>query len=534
MADDAADAAAALAPMAGDGEAGVAVAYSLPAEALADPQAAAVEAAVAEAIADAAVEAATVAAEAAQAAAVAAMDAVAEAAEAVADAQEEAEAVAEVAAEVAAAADVAADEDESTKRKYDEYAAAEAADAADEAALVAVTAVPVGDDADGAVVAVVESISTVVAGVVPDPSDPTATYEGGDAEELDAKRRRLEEEEGGAGVEVAAADHVAAQPDAAAVVDGSAYDTAGAYGGVLSTASHPCLPPDAPQMLGRCALSQSLGRHVISLQRIGQPQCQPSSLADVGAAYQDQLAYGQQQAAYGQGQQAVSEEQSMQQMPAAQPGQHDMQQQYYGGGISLVPETRRIEVPNSKVCNSVCDDPKGSRESQGLRHFTICSDVTGGALLCLRQVGLVIGKGGETIKYLQQASGARIQVTRDADTDPRAPNRGVELVGTQDQVARAEQLINDVINEAAAGGSGALVARGFGGLGPLGEQVSIRVPNSKVGLIIGRGGETIKNLQNRSGARIQGSLMVFDAISSIFKILQVQSDRETEPGATER
>ncbi|BBN04805.1 far upstream element-binding protein [Marchantia polymorpha subsp. ruderalis] len=139
------------------------------------------------------------------------------------------------------------------------------------------------------------------------------------------------------------------------------------------------------------------------------------------------------------------------------------------------------------------------------------------------KVGLVIGKGGETIKYLQHQSGARIQVARDADSDPRAPTRQVELMGSPDQINRAEQLIKDVIAEqAAAGGSGALVARGFGGIGPPGDQVQIKVPNNKVGLIIGRGGETIKNLQGRSGARIQ------------LVPLQVQNDGETEPGATER
>jgi polyribonucleotide nucleotidyltransferase len=47
--------------------------------------------------------------------------------------------------------------------------------------------------------------------------------------------------------------------------------------------------------------------------------------------------------------------------------------------------------------------------------------------------------------------------------------------------------------------------------------VQVKVPNNKVGLIIGRGGETIKNLQSRCGVRIQ-----------------VQNDGETEPGATER
>ncbi|XP_028098672.1 far upstream element-binding protein 3-like [Camellia sinensis] len=70
----------------------------------------------------------------------------------------------------------------------------------------------------------------------------------------------------------------------------------------------------------------------------------------------------------------------------------------------------------------------------------------------------------------------------------------------------AEKLIKDVIAEAdAGGGSPSLVARGFGMVQAAGtvEQVLIQVPNEKVGVIIGKGGETIKNLQTRSGARIQ-------------------------------
>lgn len=119
------------------------------------------------------------------------------------------------------------------------------------------------------------------------------------------------------------------------------------------------------------------------------------------------------------------------------------------------------------------------------------------------KVGLIIGKAGETIKYLQHQSGARIQVTRDADHDPHASTRQVELMGTPEQISRAEQLIKDVLAEADAGGSTAIVSRGHGGTPPFGEQIQIRVPNNKVGLIIGRGGETIKSLQSRTGARIQ-------------------------------
>lgn len=65
----------------------------------------------------------------------------------------------------------------------------------------------------------------------------------------------------------------------------------------------------------------------------------------------------------------------------------------------------------------------------------------------LMQVGVIIGKAGETIKYLQLQSGAKIQVTRDMDADPNSLTRTVELVGTSEQISKAEQLINDVLTE---------------------------------------------------------------------------------------
>lgn len=120
------------------------------------------------------------------------------------------------------------------------------------------------------------------------------------------------------------------------------------------------------------------------------------------------------------------------------------------------------------------------------------------------KVGVLIGKAGDTIRYLQYNSGAKIQIMRDADADPRSATRPVELIGTLESIIKAEKLINDVIAEADAGGSPSLVARGFSTVqAVVGDQIEIQVPNEKVGLIIGKGGETIKNLQTRSGARIQ-------------------------------
>ncbi|XP_020694385.1 uncharacterized protein LOC110108190 isoform X4 [Dendrobium catenatum] len=123
------------------------------------------------------------------------------------------------------------------------------------------------------------------------------------------------------------------------------------------------------------------------------------------------------------------------------------------------------------------------------------------------KVGVLIGKAGETIRHLQINSGAKIQITRDGDNDPHSPMRHVELTGTMENINKAEQLIKDVIaevhNMANAGGSPSLVARGFSTPQSGGEQIEMQIPSDKVGMIIGKGGETIKNLQTKTGARIQ-------------------------------
>lgn len=74
--------------------------------------------------------------------------------------------------------------------------------------------------------------------------------------------------------------------------------------------------------------------------------------------------------------------------------------------------------------------------------MVVFSSFHGGA-----QVGVLIGKGGETIRHLQYNSGAKIQITRDADSDPRSSTRSVELIGTLENIDKAEKLIKDVIAE---------------------------------------------------------------------------------------
>ncbi|POO03055.1 Polyribonucleotide nucleotidyltransferase [Trema orientale] len=119
------------------------------------------------------------------------------------------------------------------------------------------------------------------------------------------------------------------------------------------------------------------------------------------------------------------------------------------------------------------------------------------------KVGLIIGKGGETIKYLQSQSGAKIQITRDSEADPYSQTRDVELTGTSEQISRAEQLVNDVIAQTDTGNSAPSANYGTNPIQPGADQFVMKVPNNKVALLIGKGGETIRSMQSKSGARIQ-------------------------------
>ena len=132
-------------------------------------------------------------------------------------------------------------------------------------------------------------------------------------------------------------------------------------------------------------------------------------------------------------------------------------------------------------------------------------------------VGLLIGRSGETIRSLQQRSGCSVQVQRNIDVQPGSDTREVVLSGREDQIDMARREIEMIIQDKASsthrgpddrsgssygvgGGSG---GGGGGGGGSGNTSVVVRVPNTAVGTIIGRGGETIKRLQQMTNARIQ-------------------------------
>jgi len=134
-----------------------------------------------------------------------------------------------------------------------------------------------------------------------------------------------------------------------------------------------------------------------------------------------------------------------------------------------------------------------------------------------KTVGLIIGRGGETIRDLQDRSGCHVNIV--AENKSVNGKRPVNLIGTNEAAARAEALIWEIVDsdtriaqdQRAAAAQGPPQQRGYdsygGGGGGGGRddgkaEESIYVPSEAVGMIIGKGGETIKQMQNQTGCKI--------------------------------
>ncbi|NXV88002.1 TDRKH protein, partial [Calonectris borealis] len=92
----------------------------------------------------------------------------------------------------------------------------------------------------------------------------------------------------------------------------------------------------------------------------------------------------------------------------------------------------------------------------------------------------IIGRKGATIKKLSQETGARIDVEGEDEGEEAA----LLISGSPSQVCRAKAAVHQIVTESA----------------PVSEQLC--VPQRAVGRIIGRGGETVRGICRRSGAKV--------------------------------
>ncbi len=151
--------------------------------------------------------------------------------------------------------------------------------------------------------------------------------------------------------------------------------------------------------------------------------------------------------------------------------------------------------------------------------------------------GLLIGKGGETIKGLSAISNAKISLIGRDQVHPSVDERIVLIKGTLSQQLDGARLVLEQMNSATsvnafgysnpstnygsvgAAGPGMMGAMGYGARGARpssaaasaaaiaagGKSFTVQVPDALVGKLVGKGGATLRELEAASGAKISVS-----------------------------
>ncbi|KAL3082979.1 hypothetical protein niasHS_010781 [Heterodera schachtii] len=160
----------------------------------------------------------------------------------------------------------------------------------------------------------------------------------------------------------------------------------------------------------------------------------------------------------------------------------------------------RVSGPPDKVENAkriieqlLAGDGTQPNLSQTLRGTNVgggggnASRSIGEVIVPRTSVGIIIGKGGETIKRLAAETGAKIQFRPD---DPNLQERCAVIQGTPEQINRATQMISELVTRSSGGGGQQ-------------ETFYMHVPANKTGLVIGKGGDTIKQISAETGAHVE-------------------------------
>merc|ERR1719247_3773256 len=122
-------------------------------------------------------------------------------------------------------------------------------------------------------------------------------------------------------------------------------------------------------------------------------------------------------------------------------------------------------------------------------------------------IGMLIGKGGDTIKTISRDSACRIEIAKDGGAE-QEEQRTVFLCGPPDCIQRAKDMIEDTLRGSremrsnrrsrsrSRGRRSRLRSRGRG-------PRTIHIPQELIGMLIGKGGETIRKISDDTGARIE-------------------------------
>ena len=169
----------------------------------------------------------------------------------------------------------------------------------------------------------------------------------------------------------------------------------------------------------------------------------------------------------------------------------------YGGGVAAAPQFGAASVgygappgppgPPRAVAGGQVPDPTSVTE------YVMCPN---------ESAGKVIGHGGEKINSIQTESGAIVKIQNQNEVGPGQPRR-ITISGAPDRVAHASQLVYAIIGQSSASRAAQAPRAASGGREAAGAEIFVPVEADQFGKIIGRGGETIRRLQEESGVRMQ-------------------------------
>lgn len=98
------------------------------------------------------------------------------------------------------------------------------------------------------------------------------------------------------------------------------------------------------------------------------------------------------------------------------------------------------------------------------------------------KAGLIIGKQGSTLKEIQARTNTRISLPR----DQMGSERLIYISGSENNIEEAKQEIESIVKENKHDANSELM----------------EIPGDKVGLVIGKGGDSIKSIKEQSGCRL--------------------------------
>jgi len=154
---------------------------------------------------------------------------------------------------------------------------------------------------------------------------------------------------------------------------------------------------------------------------------------------------------------------------------------------------RALELAKKRAMQYSHLDSETDNGSSAKRHLGGGRDIHLKMLIPSNVSGHIIGKGGETIAELRRSSCTNIMMSKANELFPGTQDRVSLINGSKDSISDVVKLLMKLMKQR---------LDELGEPGDVDRQLRIVVPNSTIGMIIGKGGETVEQMKQRSGANI--------------------------------